>query len=733
MKQLRLFVFILCGLTQFAFANEVNKKLIIKQVIATPMTGSTYNLSLFLSVQQNIDAHWNLGFFMLNVLQNPKLNLKMQICQLEFPYHCQDLKFAINPQPLSASDTNRPDLTSGHTIIVQPQTKFALVAKHNYQIIIQGVKYLPKNISAMPQSFFISTNSLKFAPIDVLNYQVANYLESQILLNESKDILTHWQANESWVADFSTPLVPRPQLINYHAGFLNYIESNNKINKPTKINFYSCSEFKLQCSGLHNNPEGYRLDIKSDRVDIYAFNQVGSLYAQQSLDQLNYYYAGKIPLQEIQDYPQFHYRGIMLDTVRHYFSESQINKLLEVMFAQKLNTLHLHVADDEGWRIELNNFAQLTQISSTRFLGYKIGSANLVDGKFDISNLEHEQYANANTQYAGYYSLVQIRRIITKANQLGITIIPEIEMPGHARALKKAYPEILFDFKQPSNLLSVQGYTDNVLPVYLYNQESKFTTIINQITQDSAQQFNHQQTLYAIDNEISLAGDEVPSNSYPGSKSAIDVTHKFFTDLSNNLPEYKISGWEQLVISDNGTFSDNAVLPAKVGHIWIWAPINNRWGGMSALERTKILLAKGYPVVADYSDYAYLDIRYSQKFMEPGLYWSTAFVNTWKTYSLGSQIAQFSTESNFLGIEGALWSELVPSDNHLWYMLLPKMTGIAEAGWSNSGKDSWNDFAIRLGCGNNGFLAYLHDKYLVNYRGLGYGIAQEIPEGICQQ
>lgn len=702
-----------------AVAATSNSQIMVNRVTMLPTQGQEYSLQIKLATNKFQGSHWQFGFFMLKVLQNPALKPVMFICE-DDSTNCSKLLFSQQPPLKSVSDVNKADLTSGHIILLKPEKPFQFKANHTYTINIEHLNYPPQNISMMPQSFFLLNNSKTYI-LPVENYRINGYNHIAIKASESALIKQRWESGSTRQQFLETPIVPRPQQVNLTTG--KYI-LKNVLEFPQFIN---CQDALNICAPLRNNPEGYVLKLETAQPVIYAYNSTGDFYARQSLSQLLSYYPKAISAQTIVDYPQYRYRGIMLDTVRHFFSVAQVEKLLDVMANQKLNTLHLHLADDEGWRIELKNYPELTKISATRYQGYKIGPSNLIDGNFDIANWNHENYATAESNYPGFYNQAQIRELILYANARGITIIPEIEMPGHARALKKAYPAILYDFNQPTDFLSIQGYTDNILPIYKYSRDRQFTNLLNGISEDIAKLFSNQTTIYAIDNELSLSGDEVPANAYPNTKSGAEVDHKFFAKFSKENSRMKISGWQQLVQNDNGSIPAYALSPNKVGHIWEWMPVNNPHG-VSGLIQSENLLKQGYPLVADFADYTYLDMRYSRQFFEPGLYWSAPQVDTWSTYSIGNQLLKLNKYPNLLGVEGALWSELVPGDAHYWYMLMPKMTGIAEAGWSNPVNDSWQDFARRLGDGSSGYLNYLYRHYQIIYRGFPNGISLEVPD-----
>ncbi len=693
---------------------------LINRVSLIPESNKHYSLQIRLTTNSFHYNDWQIGFFILKVLQNPALKPQMTICNEKLATNCSQLIIVSQPPLKTVAEVNLPDLTSGHVIILKPASNFPLISNGNYLITISGLTYPPQNISMMPQSFFLMQAN-KIMPLAVENYQINGYNQAAVESAESQQIKARWLVGKATIPLVDTPIIPRPQQVTLSAG--QYI-LKNKLLFPQFIN---CQDASDVCRTLQHNPEGYVLKLESSQPLIYAFNSTGEFYARQSLSQLIDYYPQAIPAQTVVDYPQYRYRGIMLDSVRHFFSVAQLEKLLDVMANQKLNTLHLHLADDEGWRVELANYPQLTKISAKRFQGHQIGPSNLIDGNFDISNWDHESYATAATNYHGYYSQQQIRALIKYANARSITIIPEIEMPGHARALKKAYPDVLYDFDQPSDFLSVQGYTDNVLPIYNYTRDSQFTRLLNGITNVLGQLFSQQTTIYAIDNELSLSGDEVPANAYPRQQFGAELNHQFFAKLATQNPRLVISGWQQLVQQDDGIIPDYALPAKRSGHIWEWMPVNNP-RGVSGLQQAQNLLEHGYPLVADFADYTYLDMRYSREFFEPGLYWSASEVSTWSTYSVGEQLLKLNKYPNLLGVEGALWSELIPGNAHYWYMLMPKMTGIAEAGWSNPENDSWQDFAKRLGDGQQGYLAYIYRHYQIIYRGFPHGIILEAPE-----
>ena len=716
---------------------------------------------------------------------------------------CSSLIVDANSYPQTVEQFIRPDMHLGHVAVLKPQTKFNLQRGESYLITIKGLKNIPQNISAMPQKLFIyNPSQAKITNIAVKSYLNTVYDNLKIKSQIAAQINTNW--NVSKQVFVALPVLPKPQHVDYEnpysATMDNYLYKFNgklKVYAPNKelekslttkarwqfttnkntanIRFLSCNQQKV-CDKIKEQPEGYVLTVTKSGVDIYSNNQTGWFYGAQTLLQLLDYAKTRdclqnpniveichphggtrvsgdsrkinLPFLTIIDYPRFKYRGIMVDTVRHFFSYNELKRFIDVMAAHKLNTLHLHLADDEGWRLELPNYPELIKIGATRGLGQRIGAANLIVPNCVIpaetgihKNKCPDHLPSVNTKYTGYYTVKQIKELIRYANDRSITIIPEIEMPGHARAMKKSMSEVFFDAADKSDAYSVQGYNDNVLPACKYGVDAKFTQTINGVIQDIAKLFAGQTTPHFIANEVSLSGDELAEGSlqkYPLCKkgiwanlNTIQIEHMFFKQLANNLPEYKLSGWQQLVQNDNGIISQNVIAANNVGHIWAWMPTTSK--PMNGYDMATNLTKSGYNTVLAFADYTYFDIRYSPKWNEPGLYWSANYVDTNKVLQSGQILKNLPGVNKVDGLEGALWSELLASNEHLWYMALPKMSALAEAAWSNESDLNWRSLANRLGCGKTGFLAYLNKNYNVKYRGYPNGVKLEVPPNtICK-
>lgn len=725
---------------------------------------------------------WKFGFYLprtFNSLsaQNINPNLNMQICSLDG--NCTNLRYV-----KSASVTDK-DISQGYFTVLEPVEKFILQKKSGYIIkLMHNNQWGANNFSAVPQSLFIMQNednneAPTIYPLitDATNYNLLGHDQDMIEDNIKTRIDTNWTASQA-IHNSSVKIIPEP--VRVREGVLgdytlsqntiihNQLDDNNTIINQFSKQMKQDLGFNVDVDNasdigtgilitsmanpiaINNNPEGYRLSVTSDGVIIEALTQTGVYYAFQTLRQMYLHNSGKLPAVTIIDYPQFKYRGVLLDVARHYFSVSEIKQLIDVMASAKLNTLHLHLSDDEAFRIALAEYPTLTTIGATRGLGQSIGPNMLIQNNLDTTNLSQVNYPLANTPYSGSYSNDDITNIIHYANANQITIIPEIDIPGHARALIKSLPDSMVDMNDNSQYMSVQGYTDNVLPVCTYDTDisvgKQFTRTIDDIVNRTAKLFENQTTIYNVNNEISVAADEVSHNAWTNDSScrndwasltALDKSQLFLQKMADKNSDLVFSGWQQMVQHDDGKVNTNVISAMQSGHIWVWNPTNS--GG---IKQAVALANANYPVVLAFADKTYFDLAYNPSMTEPGFTWAGKYMDTYNTLDVvrsATEVTQTSVNpQNILGIEGALWSENLASFDHLMYMALPKLPALAEASWSqntmtlNNNQLNWQDFATRLGCGESGFIAMVSRDNNLNYRGYPDGIAKEVPlNSIC--
>lgn len=723
---------------------------------------------------------WQLGFYMpipfySLAAQNVNQNLRMQIC--DAGGRCTNLRYA------KADSITDKDLSQAYLTVLEPISNFPLEEDKTYYIrLSHNNQGMPANISSFPQSLFL-INTAKAADIpkiytintEISNYSIIGYNQEKVDEALKNSIQNNWNSSLPANPD-ELKIVPTPVLVGQaiDSGYVfpkklvihNQLNSDNEMlqnwvaimkedfdkkvtldNDATARDGIVITEITTP-KAVNNNPEGYRITITANNIIIETMTNAGAYYALQTLRQLWYQNREKLPSMSIVDYPRFKYRGILLDVARHYFSFDEIKQLIDVMAASKLNTLHLHLSDDEAFRLQVPSLPLLSGSGATRGLGQQIGATMLVQNNLDTTNRTQYEYPVANTVYTGSYSPEDIKNLIAYANQNQITVIPEIDIPGHARSIIKAMPEVMIDHNDNSQYMSVQGYTDDVLPVCTYNSDisigPEFTQTMNTLVNDIAKQFNGQTTIYAINNEISVAGDEVSKNAWSNDTScrnewsnlsALAKSQLFLERLANNNSDLLISGWQQLVQNSDGSFNKEIIGSGQTGHIWVWDPSS------SGIKNAALLASKNYPTVLAFADKTYFDLAYTPSMYEHGFVWAGNNSGTYTALSsivsANQTINQTKNQQNILGLEGALWSENLASSDHLFYMALPKLTGLAEAAWSpqhttaKANQVNWQSLANRLGCGSNGFLSYLNSLYQINYRGYPNGIHKEIPDEIC--
>lgn len=451
--------------------------------------------------------------------------------------------------------------------------------------------------------------------------------------------------------------------------------------------------------------EGYVLKTDSDSVVICAHSEAGFFYGLQTLRQLlpPEIFSDKmqhpkkgwiIPNVLIVDYPRFSYRGLHLDVARHFIPKEQVKRLLDVMAIHKLNYFEWHLTDDEGWRIEISAYPQLTQIGSKR--GYNLPVV--------------PSFGTGATPYGGYYTKNDISEIVAYAADRHITIIPEIDVPGHARAMIMSLPDQLIDKNDHSEYTSVQGYHDNVLSAC---DEEKTDKVLRTIFTEVAAQFPGKY--------IHIGGDEVPNGAW--TKSATCLKAGFSPDdpkFKSKIQDYFLSKIQQ-IISDQGKIMagweeiagpDSSLKKPLRVYIWNTGKIAQTY---------KKSVENGYEIIMSPAEHLYFDLSYNADPSEPGQYWA-GYVDTFSAYSF-SPIAADQNNKVIQGIQGELWSEIIDSRDRLDYLGFPKVAALAEVAWSSIDNSSayhrnWRNFSERMGILHLPRLEYYGLKYRLSPPGV---------------
>ena len=437
--------------------------------------------------------------------------------------------------------------------------------------------------------------------------------------------------------------------------------------------------------------EGYELIVATNSVVIRAPTQAGLFYGVQTLLQLlppeifstnvvaNMDW--QIPCVQIEDWPRFKWRGFMLDVSRHFFTKTEVETVLDAMALHKLNTFHWHLTDDQGWRIEIKKYPKLTEIGAWRAgVGFKLDPKSTTN--YDAAG-----------RYGGFYTQDDIREVVKYAAARHITVVPEIEMPGHSMAALAAYPE--FSSNPGIKIPSDDGGVLNGI----YNPANERTyKFLDDVLMEVFQLFPGKY--------VHIGGDEVPPDAWKnnvdcqalmqreGLKNQAELQSWFTRRMEKFVSAHgkTLIGWSEIM---NGGIAQNAVVMD-----WI--------GGATEAARA------GHDVVMSPSHYAYFDFYQTPNFSHepPAQNWAGPLPLN-KVYSFEPVPSDLAPElqAHILGAQGNLWSEKIPNLKHAEYMIFPRECAIAEIAWSSKESRDWDDFLRRLKIQVQRF-----DELNINYR-----------------
>ena len=412
------------------------------------------------------------------------------------------------------------------------------------------------------------------------------------------------------------------------------------------------------------NREGYVLTVKADRVTLNGQTENGVFYGIQTLRKSipaeTKATSILLPAGSIQDEPRFSYRGMHLDVGRHFFPIEFVKKYIDLLALHNMNTFHWHLTEDQGWRIEIKKYPKLTEIGAWR--------DRTVIGR------NTEEYDN--TRYGGFYTQEQIREVVGYAAKRQVMIMPEIEVPGHSRAVAAAYPEILCDYIDPGkHELSQNSWCA---------ANERGYEILGDILKEVAGLFPCPY--------IHIGGDEVEMEYWENCRRCTGLMKEKHFEKPAEVQNYfihrvaelveaagkKMGGWSEIM--DGGELPSGTV-------VFSWIGLDH---GIAAAR-------KGLPVVMMPGEYCYFDM--GQTPLERGHYWA-GMVPTEKAYAFNPLIPDSlkpAERKNVLGVEGAIWSEMM--DRPAWhceYQMFPRLCVTAEIGWTPQEQREWTDFKGRL-------------------------------------
>ncbi len=441
-----------------------------------------------------------------------------------------------------------------------------------------------------------------------------------------------------------------------------FIENDQATGNYIEINIDTLSGIKK---------EGYALSVSPEKVLITASDKAGAFYGVQTLMQLlpatvygNVTGSEKweIPAVEINDYPRFGYRGAGLDVSRTFFPLETIYNMLDWISAHKINTFHWHLTDDNGWRVEIKKYPLLTEKGAWR-------------GPDEILP---PSYGSGNKRYGGFYTQEEIKEVIKYAADRNITIIPEIDLPGHSKAVIETYPEV--GCKNRNKTMSVNGEINNI---WCVGNEKTYEMIDNIVAELAA--------LFPAE-MIHLGGDEVNFDNWKncpvcqafmkkqGMTKEVELQNYFVKRMEKIVSKYGkvLVGWNEII--NGGGLQPNTV-------VYAWSSM--KIGAKSVKE--------GHPTVFLPAQYCYMDMKQSP--LERGHDWA-AIVPLDSTYKMDPiAMNDFTPEQEklVLGVQVNLWCELLNRPaRFLEYQFFPRLCAISEVGWTNPELKDYNDFYNRL-------------------------------------
>ena len=456
-------------------------------------------------------------------------------------------------------------------------------------------------------------------------------------------------------------------------------------------------------AGSMPSPEGYTLDITPVGVRASASDVRGLLYAAVTLWQLSTAQpdslhsspsrpgpsvpettaAIELPAMRIVDGPRFPWRGLMLDSARHYQSEQDILQLIDWMALHKLNTLHWHLTDDQAWRLEIKRFPRLTQVGAWRVPAGQGPAADL------------DPRTGQPKQYGGYYSQQAVRSIVAHASQRNITIVPEIDVPGHATAALVAYPKLAAAQPAPARVPADWGIYPN-----LYNAEESTFRFLEQVLGEVIQLFPGQY--------VHIGGDEVITDQWKNSPRVQQRMRELGVDSEKALHGYFVSrldrflsahgrrliGWDEIL---------EAGLPAQAT-VTSWRGID---GAVTAA-------AGGHDSVLSPDPTLYLDHLPGDLPDEPPGRSVPISLEVLYRFEPGLKALSAQQSRHVLGLQANLWTEHVRTIERVQLMAFPRLAAVAEVGWSPQDRLDWREFVARL------------PAQLARYRALGIHASDDV-------
>ncbi len=451
----------------------------------------------------------------------------------------------------------------------------------------------------------------------------------------------------------------------------------------------------LQLTSDTLGDEGYRLTVSEDGITARAAKANGLFYAIQSIYQLlpigeSANKGVAIPAVEIMDKPRFGWRGLMLDVGRYFYSVDYIKKYIDYLAMHKMNVFHWHLVEDHGWRIEIKSYPKLTDVSAWR----------------PSTNFQRGSYINHNP-HGGYYSHEDVREVVAYAQSRYVTVVPEIELPGHVLSALVAYPELSCTggpFEIPEQWAIQQD-------IYCAGNEQVFTfleSVLSEVVELFPSEIIH------------IGGDEAPKDRWKacpkcqqrikdeGLKDEHELQSYFITRIEKflNSKGKRIIGWDEIL---EGGLAPNAAVMS-------WRGIK---GGIEAARMH-------HPVVMSPTTHMYFDYFQGEPYHEPNAIGGHLPLR--KVYSYEPLPEELTPEEQqyIMGVQGNVWGEYIHSPDKCDYMTYPRGAALAEIAWSAMKHKDWEDFIRRL---EDQYLRY--EQVGINYAKSAYQVYFEVEDDVA--
>jgi hexosaminidase len=421
--------------------------------------------------------------------------------------------------------------------------------------------------------------------------------------------------------------------------------------------------FRSTDSASVGGPEGYRLAITPRGVTITAARDAGRFYALQTLQQLvEAADGGRVPAVTIADAPRFAWRGLHLDVGRHFQPVSFIKRYLDLMARYKLNVFHWHLTEDQGWRIEIKKYPRLTEVGSCR--------------KETILAKNFSPYVGDGERYCGFYTQEEIREVVAYAAARQITVVPEIEMPGHTAAALAAYPQYACT-PGPFEVLTIWGVSEDIF----CPTEATFAFLQDIMTEVLAlfpSRFIH------------IGGDEAPKTRWDASPIAQEVIRREGLKDSHELQSWFIQRMERwLAARDRRLIGWDEILEGGLPQgatVMSWRGIG---GGIAAARA-------GHDVVMTPTSHLYFDYYQGDERFEPLAIGGLLTLERVYSYEPIPEALTADQARHILGAQGNVWTEYLKTGASVEYMAYPRALALAEVTWSPRERRSWPSFEARL-------------------------------------